>query len=101
MQTRSRLLCLLFLIQAFCIISCRKNDGFGTAKVSVDYDTVTPLKEAADFPIGVAISYSPILNDPAYVSIVKRDFDAVTFDYNMKHGAIVQSNGTLDFSKAD
>lgn len=101
MQTRYRLLWLLLLAQAVGMVACRKNDGFGTTNVTVDYDTVTPLKDAADFPIGVAISQTPILNDPAYTAIVKRDFDGVTFDYHMKHGAIVQNNGSLDFSKAD
>lgn len=101
MQTRSKLLYLLLLVQVIGMVACRKNDGFGGKEVIVDYDTVTPLKDAADFPIGVAISYSPILNDAKYVATIKRDFDAVTFDYNMKHGAMVQDNGTIDFSRAD
>lgn len=101
MQTRARLLYLLFLLQVFSMIACRKNNGFGTTEVVVDYDTVTPLKEAAGFPIGVAISYTPMTTDAAYAATVKRDFDAVTFDYHMKHGAIVQNDGSLDFSRAD
>ena len=101
MQTRSRLLCFLFTIPAFCIVACRKNDGFGERTVHVNYDTTTALKDAANFPVGVAISYTPILNDQAYTATVKRDFDAVTFDYHMKHGAIVRDDGTMDFSRAN
>lgn len=101
MRKGSGLLCFLLLIQVVFMFACRKNDGFGERNVVVDYDTVTPLKEAADFPIGVAISYTPTINDAAYTNTVKRDFDAVTLDYHMKHGAIVQNNGTLDFSRAD
>ncbi|HYE54460.1 MAG TPA: endo-1,4-beta-xylanase, partial [Chitinophagaceae bacterium] len=84
-----------------CMVACRKNNGFGETRPNIDYDTLTPLHEAADFPIGVAISYTPTMNDAKYLETVKRDFDAVTFDYHMKHGAIVQDNGTLDFSRAD
>ena len=101
MQTRSRLLCLLLLAQVAGLVACRKNNGFGEKQVIVDYDTITPLKEAAGFPVGVAISYSPVLNDAKYTATIKRDFDAVVFDYNMKHGAMVQDNGTIDFTRAD
>lgn len=89
------------LSAAVGVTACRKNNGFGAKEVVIDYDTVTPLKDAADFPIGVAISYTPTLNDAKYKETIKRDFDAVTFDYHMKHGAIQQDNGTLDFSRAD
>lgn len=64
-------------------------------------DLTTPLKAEADFPIGVAISYAGMMNDTRYQEIVKRDFDAVTFEYNMKHGAIVNAGGTKDYSRAD
>ncbi|MDQ3278567.1 MAG: endo-1,4-beta-xylanase [Bacteroidota bacterium] len=64
-------------------------------------DPTTPLKAEADFPIGVAISYAGMMTDVRYQEIVKRDFDAVTFEYNMKHGAIVGAGGTKDFSRAD
>ena len=61
----------------------------------------TVLKEAAAFPVGVAISYTPMLNDARYAPLVKAEFDAVTFDYHMKHGAVVQNNGSFDFSRTD
>lgn len=61
----------------------------------------TILKDAVAFPIGVAISYNPMLNEAAYASLVKKEFDAVTFDNHMKHGAIVQNNGSFDFSRTD
>jgi endo-1,4-beta-xylanase len=101
MTHRLTFICLLLFSLAVGMIGCRKNNGFGEKEVVIDYDTVTPLKDAADFPIGVAISYTPTITDSRYRDIVKRDFDAVTFDYHMKHGAIQQDNGTLDFSRAD
>lgn len=101
MQTKHKLLTLLLLTHVIAITSCRKNNGFGSKEVVIDYDTVTPLKDAADFPVGVAISYTPTINDAKYKETIKRDFDAVTFDYHMKHGAIQQDNGSLDFSRPD
>lgn len=64
-------------------------------------DTINALKDATDITMGVAISYNQMLNDPKYSQTVKRDFDGVTFDYNMKHAAIVQSDGSLNFTNAD
>ncbi|RYY98813.1 MAG: hypothetical protein EOO11_06925, partial [Chitinophagaceae bacterium] len=100
MQTRSRTLRNLLILQAVFLVACKKNDGFGPTE-GVSNDTTTALKEAADFPIGVAISQGPILNNAQYRELVKRDFDAVTFDYHMKHGAIVKGDGSLDFTQAD
>lgn len=97
--------CLLLLL-AGTLLSCKKESpGSGTVPEPqppvTQPDLTTPLKTEADFPIGVAISYTGIMNDARYQEVVKRDFDAVTFEYNMKHGAIVSANGTKDYSRAD
>ena len=99
---------LLLMAQAVFLFSCKKNDSLGAPDNPVvptppptTIDSATPLKDAANFPIGVAISYTPILNDAKYSAIVKRDFDAVTYDYHMKHGAVVKDDGTLDFTRPD
>jgi endo-1,4-beta-xylanase len=91
-----------FLIsQTVFLFACKKNDGFSSPDEEASVDTITTLKGAAAFPIGVAISYTPMLNDATYATTIKRDFDAVTFDYHMKHGAIVKNDGMLDFARAD
>jgi endo-1,4-beta-xylanase len=94
---------LMAMASSLLIVSCSKDVEVGILNDTPGYysDNTMALKEAADFPIGVAISYSPMINDNAYSAVVKRDFDAVTFDYNMKHGAIVQSDGTYNFANAD
>ncbi len=68
-----------------------------------DPSTVTGfLKDASDITLGVAISYEEyIRNGSNYASIIKSEFDNVTFGYQMKHGAIVKNNGTLDFTRCD
>lgn len=98
----------LFLLLASALFGCKK-DNPGTVTPPepppqppvTQPDLTTPLKAEADFPIGVAISYTGIMNDARYQEVVKRDFDAVTFEYNMKHGAIVNAGGTKDYSRAD
>lgn len=97
---------LKFSLAVMCILtilgSCKKDTDVPAPNPPGNSGgtTVTALKDAADFPIGVAVS-SQLITDPAYAAVVKRDFDAVTFEYQMKHGAIVQSNGTLNFTNAD
>jgi endo-1,4-beta-xylanase len=96
---------ILYLPVLFILVlgSCSKkydkniaNPGFATAT-----DTAGPLKSLTDIALGVAIDYDPALTNAAYMNVVKREFDGVTFSYNMKHGAIVQDNGILNFTGAD
>jgi endo-1,4-beta-xylanase len=85
------------------ITSCSETEGLKVAPVTpLSFtDTTTPLKDASNFPVGVAIGYSNTLNVPQYISTVQKDFDMVTFENNMKHNTIVQNNGSLDFTAAD
>ena len=61
----------------------------------------TTLKEMASYTTGVAISYDLMKNNSSYAALVKKEFDRVTFEYQMKHGANVLNNGSFDFSRAD
>jgi len=97
----------LFMIA--CIISCNKNtngsssNGSSTGSNSnTTVDTTGPLKTAATFPyFGFAIDYTLMNTDGNYSAIVKAQANSVTFGYEMKHGAIVQNDGSLDYTKAD
>src|SRR6187551_2076356 len=66
----------------------------------VPTDTTT-LKQMASYPVGVAISYDLMKGNASYSSLVKKEFDRVTFEYQMKHGANVRNDGSYDFSRAD
>ena len=85
------------------LISCVKQgpDQMGVSNVGNFSETGTALKDAADFPFGVAVGYTPYMNDQGYAGVVARDFDEVVFEYQMKHGAIVQDNGTMNFTNTD
>jgi endo-1,4-beta-xylanase len=64
-------------------------------------DTAGTLKAKANFTVGMAIGYNPLKNTLSYRNTVAREVDQVTFDYQMKHGAIVRDDGSFDFSRTD
>lgn len=92
-----------YAASALVLVSCTKMQDIGILNTGgyEHLDKSTPLKDAAAFPIGTAISPGPFNNDAKYREIVLRDFNSVTFEYHMKHGAIQKSNGTKDFATAD
>ena len=99
------------ILFSFAIFSsCKKEEMDFVASVTPvvvlsEYDpsTITGfLKDASEITLGVAISYEEyIKNGSNYASIIKSEFDNVTFGYQMKHGAIVKNNGTLDFTRCN
>ncbi len=61
---------------------------------------VPPLKTAAPFPVGAAISVGG-LEDLAYQSVLLANFNQITADWEMKMEQILQPDGTFSFAKAD
>jgi len=87
------------------ITSCKKDNGNSSTTnpppTPPTVDNPTTLKEAASFPIGIAIEYALFRNNAAYKNVVTREADQVTFGYQMKHGAIMKDDGSFDYSTAD
>ncbi len=100
---------LSFLITSVVIInSCNK-------KTSLDYEVPMPesiaLQEDIDsypalksyinrsahpnFKWGAALSLSEYINKTVKYRLVNRNFDEIVMGYEMKHGAVVQNDGTL------
>lgn len=92
---------LLALAVPVLFTACKKGPEVGILDEGDFGSATTPLRDAADFPIGVAISATPFFNEAGYSAVVKRDFDGVTFEWAMKHAAIVKDNGDLDFTSTD
>jgi endo-1,4-beta-xylanase len=90
----------LLLLSTAGIVACSKKSGTTPPPPPPPTDTAT-LKYTATYPVGVAISYDLMKSDASYSALVKKQFDRVTFEYQMKHGANVRNDGTYDFSKAD
>jgi endo-1,4-beta-xylanase len=88
----------LLLATAIWATGCQKNVDEPQAPAN---DSDGTLHSVAPFPLGVAVNYDSIMSDGMYPKTVFSEFSNVTFGYNMKHGAIVQSNGSYNFSKAD
>jgi endo-1,4-beta-xylanase len=86
---------------AVLLASCTREVETGILNTGSYGDDSQPLKDAADFPIGVAISYTPMTTDTKYAEVAKRDFDEMVFEYHMKHGAVVQDNGSFNFTNTD
>jgi endo-1,4-beta-xylanase len=86
-------------------VSCKKSDRVDPAPPppSVPYDTTGtgPLKTAASFPVGMAIDYTQYKTNSAYAAVVNKEAGNVTFEYEMKHGAIVQNDGSFNFTRTD
>lgn len=60
-----------------------------------------PLNTYTDFILGNGVGVDLYLNDETYRNIVNENFDDVTAGYAMKHGAMVNSKGEINFSTAD
>ncbi|WP_066839570.1 endo-1,4-beta-xylanase [Rufibacter ruber] len=82
-------------------LSACEPDEFGSMNFGNYTDTEGSLKDAASFPIGMAINYNQFMSDPNYKAAVVREADNVTFEYHMKHGALVRNDGSIDFTSAD
>lgn len=78
------------------------NTGDNTQKI-IDYTkySLGDLAEMQGIKLGAAFTYWEYRNNPQVAEILKREFKAVTFGNEMKHDAIVQASGSMNFSTAD
>lgn len=60
-----------------------------------DLKTYIDRKTNPDFKLGVGISLSDYVNKSVEYRLVNKNFDEVSCGYEMKHGAIVQADGSL------
>ncbi len=103
MKIRYSYLAAIALAVTTLLGSCQKEE-FGSLNTGEYTDTDGTLKAASaqrGFPFGIAIDYNQMVNNAAYREAVLRDASSTTFEYHMKHGALVRNDGTLDFSRAD
>lgn len=69
--------------------------------VQEEIDAYPALKSFIDkgahpnFRLGVALSLNPYANQQVMYRLANRNFDEIVLGYEMKHGAVVQSDGTL------
>ena len=92
------LLFILFFITG--LISCSKKNT-PAPPVTPPVVPESTLKDAATYTIGVGVSYDLLKNNTNYSGLVKTQFDRITPEYQMKHGANVKNDGSFDFSRTD
>ena len=88
-------------LMALALSACTKMKDVGVENTNDYSDTGAPLKDATDIPVGVAIDFSDMVTNTNYSTVVKRDFDRVTFGNLMKHSSIVGNNGVMNFTNTD
>ncbi|PKD15877.1 1,4-beta-xylanase [Salegentibacter salinarum] len=55
----------------------------------------------ANFTLGGAVSISDYINKGVMYRLINKNFDELTVGYGMKHGAIVQNNGSMNFAQVN
>ena len=60
-----------------------------------------PLKTYSDYVIGCGIVMDLYVNDAEYRNLVNENYDDVTVGYAMKHGAMVNAQGEINFNAVD
>jgi endo-1,4-beta-xylanase len=86
--------------------SCKKQDAINILNTGPYTDTTTsgPLKNAAAADgvlFGLESDYPAAVNNPTYLGIIAKEANISPFGYEMKHGAIVQNNGTFNYTTTD
>jgi GH35 family endo-1,4-beta-xylanase len=98
---KKRVWVFVFLLAAAS--ACKKGSGGeGTTPPPQNPPVETaPLKSVATFPIAVAASNSAFMTNATSSAILKRDFNGMTFENEMKNSSLVNSSGGYNFSTAD
>lgn len=59
------------------------------------------LKSYTNMKLGVGVDLPMYMNNEVYRNIVNANFDEVVIGYHMKHGAMVNSRGEINFANVD
>lgn len=107
----------IFVLVVLSAFSCKKEatnntnnnkstDTTATKTTTNASDTTGTLIASAiaanAFPnMGFAVQYGTMSTNAAYVALVKREANYVTFGNELKNGSIVQNDGTFNYTTAD
>ncbi|MEO7044840.1 MAG: endo-1,4-beta-xylanase [Ferruginibacter sp.] len=95
---------LSILMVSLVLYSCKKSEG------SVDpvppppppsAAESVPLKSIAPFTIALAANYNTLITNTSSSAIIKRDFNGVTFENEMKNSSLINGSGQFNFTTAD
>lgn len=94
-------LCVLLLAT---VAACKKDSGGGGTTPPPSPPPLVetaPLKSVATFPVAAAGSYGAFMTNATSSAILKRDFNSMTFENEMKNNTIVNASGAYNFNTAD
>ena len=77
---------LLFLTWALVLVACEKDPSVLPSEHDPSAASEA-LKDAASFPVGAAVNYNNFLANPPYSNLVKRDFNSITLENEMKNAS--------------
>lgn len=93
----------IFLLGLFVLASCQKiltaPDKYNVDQAPAS-GTLKALAQTLGIKIGTTFANQDMAN-AARIAIMKAEFDNVAFGYQMKHGAIVQNDGSFNWATAD
>jgi GH35 family endo-1,4-beta-xylanase len=86
-----------------CASACKKNavEGGTMPPPTPPAVETEPLKSLATFPIAAAAGNGSFITNALSSGILKRDFNSMTFENEMKNSSIVNGSGGYNFSTAD
>ena len=90
----------VFVVLLAIASSCKKKDNNAGSTQPPVVET-EPLKSVATFPIAVAGSNGSFMTNIVSSSILKRDFNGITFENEMKGNALITGAGGFNFATAD
>ena len=98
----------LGLVSTLMLVSCHKYESLdyqvekpATFAAQEQIDAYQPLKTYINrtantkFKLGAGASLQPYVSKGVIYRLINSNFDEITLGYEMKHGAVVQANGTL------
>ena len=94
----------VFVVLLAAASACKKDAGNGGTTPPPPAPPVVetaPLKSVATFPIAVAGSSGSFMTNATSPGIIKRDFNGITFENEMKNNALVNSSGGYNYATAD
>jgi endo-1,4-beta-xylanase len=75
--------------------------GMNDLEKSITYDATIRLKDIASFPIGMSLQSKNIVKETKYSKTLKKDFNSLSAEYEMKMNPIYKGPNQFDFSGGD
>ncbi|MEZ4773319.1 MAG: endo-1,4-beta-xylanase [Bacteroidia bacterium] len=91
---------LLIISSLFTLLFCSCKEEVPVTGDGFTYTPTTALRDKASFPFGVAIQAGRISN-PAYGSLVSKEFSSLTAEYEMKQNITATGPATYNWTPTD